>query len=179
MVTSENLIFELRNRNTEALDYVLENYSNLIYSVAFRVLKNNELSEECLNTTLFKVWEKIDTYNESKDNFEKWIFAVAKFSAIDILRKEVRHSSSCEIQDKDFDSSENIEKTFEVREELVEVMKVIEAFGEPDNEIFIKRFMMNFKVKDIAQSLNMTEKAVSLRILRGRKKIKKLLGGNM
>lgn len=177
MVTSENLIVELRNRNTEALDYLLEKYSNLIYSVAFRVLKNNELSEECLNTTLFKVWEKIDSYNDSEENFERWIFSVAKFSAIDILRKEVRHSNSCEIQGRDFDSSENIEKTFEIREELVEVIKVIETFGEPDNDIFIKRFMMNFKVKDIAQSLNMSEKAVSLRILRGRKKIQKLLGG--
>ncbi|MGL5087391.1 MAG: sigma-70 family RNA polymerase sigma factor, partial [Clostridium sp.] len=140
------------------------------------VLNNKELSEECLNTVLLKIWEKAVTYDEGRENFEGWVFSIAKFCAIDILRKEVRHYNSCEIGDRDFDANENIENKIEMKEELQRVVSVIESLGEPDNEIFVKRFMMNFRVKDIADSLNMSEKAVSLRILRGRKKLKDLLG---
>ncbi|MGL5086829.1 MAG: sigma factor, partial [Clostridium sp.] len=86
MITSENFIAELKYKNTEALDYVLDKYSNLIYRVAFKVLNNKELSEECLNTVLLKIWEKAVTYDEGRENFEGWIFSIAKFCAIDILR---------------------------------------------------------------------------------------------
>lgn len=176
MVTSKNFISELKNNNTEALDYVLDKYSNLIYRVAFKVLNNKELSEECLNTVLLKIWEKALTYDEGRENFEGWVFSISKFCAIDILRKEARHYNSCEIGDRDFDSNDNMENKIVIKEDLARVMKVIEYLGEPDNEIFVKRFMMNFRVKDIAEILNMSEKAVSLRILRGRKKLKELLG---
>lgn len=176
MINKENFIQELKQGNMDALDYVLDNYSNLIYRVAFKVLNNKELSEECLNTVLLKIWEKANTYDEKESKFESWIFSIAKFCAIDLLRKEVRHFNTCEIGDRDFDSQDNIESTVEVKDDLNRVLKGIEDLGDPDREIFIKRFMMNLKVKDIALALGMTEKAVSLRILRGRKKLKTMLG---
>ncbi|MGL5353462.1 MAG: sigma-70 family RNA polymerase sigma factor [Clostridium sp.] len=175
MVTSENFVSELKQKNTEALDYVLDKYSNLIYKVAFKVLNNKELSEECLNTVLLKIWGNAETYNEEGDRFESWVFSIAKFSAIDILRKEVRHFNSFEIDEAAVDKNQSVEEKVEANDGLARTIAVIESLGEPDNEIFIKRFVMEIKVKDIAKALNMTEKAVSLRILRGRKKLKKLM----
>ncbi|MGL5087398.1 MAG: sigma-70 family RNA polymerase sigma factor [Clostridium sp.] len=178
MVTSENFVSELKRKNTEALDYILDNYSNLIYKVAFKVLNNKELSEECLNTVLLKIWGNAETYNEKGDRFESWIFSISKFTAIDILRKEVRHFNSFEIDEAEADKNQSVEEKVEEKDDLARTIAVIESLGEPDNEIFIKRFIMDIKVKDIATALNMSEKAVSLRILRGKKKLKKLMEVN-
>lgn len=57
------------------------------------------------------------------------------------------------------------------RDELETIKKEINNFKELDKKIFIQRFFLNKSIKDIAKDFNMTPKAVSLRILRGRKKL--------
>ncbi|MEG0295621.1 MAG: sigma-70 family RNA polymerase sigma factor [Clostridium sp.] len=175
MVNKENFIEKLQQRDMQALEYVFDKYSDLIYRVGFKVTNNKELSEECLNTVLMKIWEKIDSYVGNEDGFEAWIFSIAKFCAIDILRKEVRHFKAGDIDDRDEVATSSIEEQVEIKDDLKRVMYEIEKLGDLDKEIFIRRFMLNHRVKDIALHFEMTEKAVSLRILRSRKKLKKVL----
>lgn len=177
IINNDNFISKLKDKDMQALEYVLDNYSDLIYRVAFKVLNNKELSEECLNTVLLKIWDKINTYTGNTEGFTPWIFSIAKFCAIDILRKEARHFKASETTDRDESVAIGIEEEVEIKDQLKLVMSEIENLGPPDNEIFIRRFLLNHKVKDIAKEFGMTEKAVSLRILRNRKKLKTILEG--
>lgn len=164
-------IDELKKRNPKALEYVLDTFGNLIYKLAYMQLNSKELSEECVNDVLLKVWENIDGYDYDKSKFKNWLAAVTKYSAIDILRKEKRHFENTELTEESKNTSSSIEDEIITRGELELIKETICSFKEPDKTIFIQRFFLNKNVKDIATTLSMTPKAVSLRILRGREKL--------
>lgn len=72
----------------EALNSLIEVYGNLIYRASYKILNNKELSEECLNLTLLKIWEYINKFKGDEHLFKNWIFTVSKRTAIDIQIKE-------------------------------------------------------------------------------------------
>lgn len=66
-----DLINKLRQRNEYALIDLIDMYGDFIYRVSNNVLNNNELSEECLNTVLMKIWEGISFYDKDIGLFKK------------------------------------------------------------------------------------------------------------
>lgn len=62
----ENFLKNLRKHNHRALDYVFEAYGNLIFKVAYSVLNNRDISEECVNDDSNNTMANF----EFKDNFD-------------------------------------------------------------------------------------------------------------
>jgi RNA polymerase sigma factor (sigma-70 family) len=55
---------------------------------------------------------------------------------------------------------------------------LIKELNEEDKKIFIKRYLDEYSVQEIALEFGMTRDTVYSRLSRGRKKLKKMLGGN-
>ena len=103
MIDSENFISYLKKRDVTALDYVIDIYSKKIFGVAYRILNNSELSEECLNDVLLKIWDNIKYFNRENEKFYE------NSKNIDILN---RHVSSLESAIASIDSKKReVEKT--------------------------------------------------------------------
>lgn len=98
MINKGNFLKQLKKKNEKALDYVIDSYSDVIFKVAYGVLNNRQLSEECVNDVLLKIWDNIHHFNKDEDKFYPWILAITKYTAIDILRKELRHSNTLDIK---------------------------------------------------------------------------------
>ena len=99
-INKENYIKALREKNIEALDFIMDTYSNLIFKVAYKVLNRRELSEECINDVFLKVWNNIDRFNKEDDKFKNWICTITKYTAIDMLRMEKKHSNNLSIEEE-------------------------------------------------------------------------------
>lgn len=176
MITEENLIKGLKKGNTEALSYFANSYSNLIYKIAFSVLNNKELSEEALNDALFKCFKNISSFKGDKNNFTKWVKVTAKYTAIDILRKEIKHGNKVSLEDF-IKTQENITTDKNESQLMVdELLKEIDLMDRKSREIFLRRYLRGEKIKDIALSMNLKETNVSNRILRGKQKLKSIFG---
>lgn len=175
MINNDNFIDELKNNNEDVLNFLVDTYGNLIYRIAYNELNSVELSEECLNEVLLKVWQKRAEYTYEKAKFKNWLCAIAKYTAIDILRKEKRHFSIQADETLEASSHENeLEDAVLTHSELESIKKQIMNFNEIDKSIFIKRFFLNHSLKEIGEALNLTDKAVNLRILKARKKLLKM-----
>ncbi|MGL4451192.1 MAG: sigma-70 family RNA polymerase sigma factor [Sarcina sp.] len=161
----KNYIEAMKEGDLESLSCVIDLYSNLAFKVSYKVLRNRELSNECVNETFFKVWSNVKKFNKDEKSFKNWICTIAKYTAIDILRKEKKHDENIYIEDilTDIsDKQENIETSLDLKE-------AIEELEELDRTIFIRKFYNEEKIRDIAQDLDMSENAVYLRIMRGKK----------
>lgn len=88
MINNENFIYELKMRNEDALNFIIDYYGNLLFQISYKYLKSSELSKECINDVLLKIWDSIEQYNPEKSNFSNWISSITKYTAIDILKKE-------------------------------------------------------------------------------------------
>lgn len=171
MIDSENFIAYLKKRDINALDYVIDTYSNKIFSVAYGVLNNSELSEECLNDVLLKIWDNAKYFNREREKFYSWIIAITKNTAIDILRKEIKHSNKLNIEDVIISEEDSFDKKLDDKEKLKDVTEEIKNMNDTDREIFWRKFYLNQTSKIISEKMGLTDKLINLRIFRGRKKL--------
>lgn len=123
-ISEDNFIKELKNKNPKALDYLVDNYSNLIFKVIISILGSHKREEamECLNDVLLKVWEKIHYHDENKSKFSSWLIAISKYSAIDYKRKLYKIDNECNIDELMIADESTIEEQIlnsEGKEELL------------------------------------------------------------
>ncbi|MGL4449811.1 MAG: sigma-70 family RNA polymerase sigma factor [Sarcina sp.] len=169
-------IKKLKKKDLKALDYLVENYSNVIFKYCNSVLNNRELSKECVNDVIFKVWNNIDSFDRKDDKFIVWVLALSRYTAIDMLRKESKHYNASDISEMAIASNGTVETEIIDDENIREVKKEIDNMSEVDREIFLRKFFEDESSADIGLKLGVTEKFVNLRIFRGRKKLKEKLG---
>ncbi|MGL4654690.1 MAG: sigma-70 family RNA polymerase sigma factor [Sarcina sp.] len=161
----KNYIDAMKEGDLDSLNHVIDLYSNLAFKVSYKVLQNRELSNECVNETFFKVWSNVKKFNRDEKSFKNWICTIAKYTAIDILRKEKKHDENIYIEDILIDISD---KEDDIETSIV-LKEAIQELDELDRTIFIRRFYNEEKICDIARDLSMTDNAVYLRIMRGKK----------
>lgn len=170
-MVEKNLINLLKSGDTEALEYLIDSYCNLIFKVCYTILNDRELSKECVNDVLLKIWDNIEGFYGEEKQFKNWICTISKYTAIDRLRREEKKNNYIELKEN-LISNSNIEEAFQYREELESVIKNIEEFSLKDKEIFYRRFILGETLGEISDKLKLTEKYIGQRISRCRKLLK-------
>ncbi|CAG5069646.1 ECF RNA polymerase sigma factor SigK [Dyadobacter sp. CECT 9623] len=84
------LVHLLKSNNREAFEFLYDNYSPSLYGVILKVVKSEETAADVLQDTFLKIWKNIDTYHSEKGTLFTWILNVARNTAIDKLRVEVK-----------------------------------------------------------------------------------------
>ncbi|CDI49929.1 sigma-70 family RNA polymerase sigma factor [Clostridium tetani] len=176
-INEQNFIKEIRKRNTRALDYIVDNYSNLVFKIVGGVLNSSfyfQHVEECANDVFWSVWNNIESFDEEKGEFKHWIAAISKYKAIDYKRKLFKESTVEDIDDYynlcDEISTENIVVS---KENKKEVLNAINNMKDEDREIFIRRYFLYEGVENIAKIFGVNRNSIDKRLSRGRKVLKK------
>ncbi len=168
----------LRKQDMLALHTVIDRYGELIYRVVHSVLDtahSKVLVDECVDDILLIVWYNISSYDENRGKFRNWLISVAKFKAIDYKRKSNKAYQLQEFHQEIYEEGEDVNLTTEERNHNFYVL--IKELNEKDKEIFIKRYLDEYSVQEIALEFGMTRDTVYSRLSRGRRKLKKRLGG--
>ncbi|UNC91182.1 sigma-70 family RNA polymerase sigma factor [Candidatus Contubernalis alkaliaceticus] len=174
-ITAENVIIQLQKKNPQALEYLLDNYNKNIYSLTYRILKDvgcNEDIEECVSDVFVTAWENSHKYNPKKGTIKTWLFIVAKYKALDYRRKIYKEKNLNKQEEIELVSEEQVENKVIFKEEIKQIMTVIDNLGETDRQIFYRRYFFYEEIEDISVCLSLTRKAVDNRLWRIRKLLK-------
>lgn len=68
-----------------------------LFAVCLRILKSQQLAEDCLHDSFIKVWKKAHTYNADKSDAITWLSRIVRNQAIDTLRRSERLSYTDEV----------------------------------------------------------------------------------
>lgn len=77
-----------------AFQQLFAHFSPLIKAFANKqagASRGENFSEEIVQETMIKVWQKAASFNVEKANASTWIFTIARNTRIDLLRKNARH----------------------------------------------------------------------------------------
>lgn len=85
--TDDQLITEYRQGDETAFKELVERYIHGIYAFTFRLTGREAEANDIAQETFVKVWKKLPAYKLS-GTFKSWIFAIARNTAIDHLRKK-------------------------------------------------------------------------------------------
>ncbi|MGL5149917.1 MAG: sigma-70 family RNA polymerase sigma factor [Clostridium sp.] len=176
IIDDTNYIHQLKKSNTDALDYVIKNYGNLIFRVCYKYLNNRELSEECLNDVIFKIWVNANNFSHSDEKFKSWICSIAKFTAIDMIRKESKiNSISIDDNETVINDVSGGNDTLDLvisKENYSDFLLKLSFLREIDRQIIIQRFYLQKSLKEIGLLYNLDPKTVFTKISRAREKLK-------
>lgn len=165
-MNEKKIIKGIRNKDEKALRVFIDTYGPVMKASIYKVLTFNEnIRMEVLNDSVLAVWDNIDSFDERRSSFKNWCAGVARFKAIDALRKEIRHKSV------DLDEISNyLESENEIDiDESAEILKVLD---EKDREIFRKLFIEGYSYDDLAKVYDISKAGLYNRVARGKKKIK-------
>lgn len=88
------LFIEIKGNNRVAFERLYSNYHQLVYGIAFSIVKNKQDAEDLVQTVFAKIYtmekSKLPTKNEAS-----WLYSITKNETINFLKKS-RHNISLE-----------------------------------------------------------------------------------
>lgn len=85
--TDEALLESVRTKDQKAMAELFDRYGRMVYSVAFRVLKDAGNAEDVMQDVFFQLWENPRGFLSGRGSLSGWLMVVARNRAIDALRK--------------------------------------------------------------------------------------------
>lgn len=171
----ENILELFFARSEEAISCIAEKYGSLCEKIAYNILLNREDAEECVNTGYHKVWNAIPPQRPS--SLCGYLCAVVRNTALSVYDK-VRHRN-CELLYDELDelipSASSLEEQLDSELTAEHINEFLASANKRAREIFTARYYFNFSIREIAQSLDMSETAVKSRLSRTRAELKKFL----
>lgn len=141
-IGAKNYIKQLRLHNEKALAYVIDEYGGLLMSVIRKHLFYlPERQEECFDDVLLKIWQNIDSFDETKNTFKNWAAAVAKYQAIDYLRSYQREVQTVNIEETVIVHEDKTLAQIVDKEISQEVEQMLSCLKPKDRELFYKLYV--------------------------------------
>ena len=173
-MTEKQMLAGLRAGDECALDAAMQAYARLLWSIVRAVLHNvgtAEDMEECVADAFIQLWQKSAFVSEQRGGVKAWLCAAAKSRAIDRYRGAARKNEVALDERLSACGEAICDRTLDAVLQR-ELLAGIDALGEPDREIILRRFYYRQKPKEIALALGMPLRQVENRIFRAKERLK-------
>lgn len=171
------LLYQFDDLNSEAQQLVYRSFYTFVYRDIYYLVKDHPITEDLIQESFFKVISAVKKHEVLK--ILPWIRQIVRNLTLDYLKKVYKERNVTSINDVNIIESKlgsgieslSVDKEIEnkVRDELLH-----EAIAElkPDYRLLITLFYINeLSGKEIAAILDLSEQAVSQKLLRARKKL--------
>src|SRR5688572_2118971 len=167
---TERLTRRLVKGEEEAFREFYDLYSHRLIGYLFVVCRGNEeQARELLQVAMIKVARYVRVFGE-EEIFWKWLTAVARSCWVDERRKRGRYLAALERlwnwRAVDREEDQEIE---------ARMTRSLELLGEEDRVLLTQKYVEGLSVREIAESLGSSEKAVESRLTRARGRMKEIL----
>lgn len=178
-INNDNYIEQLRAKNEHALEYVVERYGGLLYSILRKKLYLiPDMVDECFDDVLLKVWDHADDFDETRCEFKTWLAAIARYRAIDYLRKTKREEmnmASESLSEMVIEPGADDKRLRDIEDAIDgEAEKMLAYLSPKDQEIFRRIYLEGESVDDVSKDLNLPKSQVYNHTSRGKRKLQKL-----
>lgn len=162
MVTNiKNLVKRLKSNDVNAFDELYRRYSNRIFQFASKFLPYKEDSEEILQIVFIALWNNRNKINEEQ-NFESYLFSIARQSIYKALRKAVYRQAYFEFLRHNSDENTFVTEEIVLYNELDTLFnKYIENLPPKRREIFILFREEGLSYREISERLSITVSTVN------------------
>lgn len=173
----DNQILEFLKKKQPTILYELtKKYGGIVKTITSRILGNNNPQdiEECIADTFIKLWDNSENIDINKGSLKSYIVSIARNTAINRYHK-IFKENLIPLDETIVSQDGNVEDEISIQYDMRTLKELVLQMGEPDREIFIRKYILFEKVKEISKHLSIDEKSVENRLYRSRLKLKKAL----
>lgn len=159
-----------------AYSYLVNRYSDMVYSIAVKLLKNESNAEDLSQDVFVSAYQSLTSY-KGNAKFSTWLYRITYNKAISELRKKnyvlatdnevfLEKQGGIDTSNHYYSQEENVERC---------LGKAITQLTENDQIIITLYYYKDQSVEDISTILGISSANVKIKLFRIRKKLKELL----
>lgn len=178
--TEIDLLQRAKSGDFEAFQELIARLQPRVYGLTFRILQQAQDAEDATQQTFLSLIEHIADFRE-ESSVATWVLRIATNNALKILRKQrtVKMVSMTDMSPNDSYSdmphpefiapwSKTAEEIVQQAEVQAELEKALLELDDKYRLVFVLRDVEGFSVRETAETLELTESTVKVRLLRAR-----------
>jgi RNA polymerase sigma factor (sigma-70 family) len=150
---------------------IYERYADKVYRKCYSFTYNQEKAEDFTHDIFLKLILKIGTFKENA-KFSTWLYSITYNFCMDQIRvgKKLNEVPIAENFDPEIpDDDDEI-----ISMQSSGLKKSMENIPSDEKALLLMKYQDDFSIKEIAETLNISESAVKMRLLRSKEKLRKL-----
>lgn len=167
----------LKKNDVSAFQFLVDRYKHMVFTLAMKMLKNNEEAEEVAQDVFLKVYQALDNF-KGDSKFSTWIYKIAYYRSLDYIKKQKRHLLTSSIDDEVEYHLPSVESTlaqFEGEERKKTIRKAISNLPENDALVITLHYLEEMSLKEISDIMDLSVNTLKVRLFRSRKRLAALL----
>lgn len=185
-MTDKEIIEGIAENNRLAFKYLVDTYSNMVYSTCYSFLHNADDADDISQEVFTEVYLSVDKFRGDA-KVSTWLYRIAVNKSLNYLRKNKRKkmlrsieaffTSDSESEATEIEDSEtaNAENRLEQKETGKIIRKAINELAENQRIAFTLLKYQDMSYKEIAEIMNMSLSSIESLIFRARKSLQKKL----
>jgi len=141
-------IFDKFKSENKEFDKLYEQYGNLVYKIAFSIIKNREQSEDIKQIVFLKIW-RIEKDKLPSKNEASWLYSITKNETLNYIKKQ---KNTISLDDVYYITVEDKELNKIIDRDSYN--KILYKLNPKEQEIVSLKILANLSFQEIAQILN-------------------------
>ncbi|MGB4958017.1 MAG: sigma-70 family RNA polymerase sigma factor [Saprospiraceae bacterium] len=161
-------------QNVNYFNLIFDRYTDKVYAKCISMLQDSSLAEDANQEIFVKILLNLSKF-KGNSKFSTWLYSVTYNYCIDVIRKNKRNItvSVADYHTNDVKDDEGMDA--EILETNVYRLKnVLSKMNDDDKVILMMKYQDDLSIKEICESINKTESAVKMKILRAKQRFLKI-----
>ncbi|SEF88080.1 RNA polymerase sigma-70 factor, ECF subfamily [Butyrivibrio sp. Su6] len=141
-------------------EQIYTDYKDKVFAYIRNHVNSPEDAEDLCADVFVKVYDKLDTFDESKARISTWIYSITSNTVIDFYRTNHIHS---EIPEDLSDTKSSIEEEVLTQESLSELATALLRLTEEQRDIIVLRYYKGLTLQEVSQKMNLSYGITKLR----------------
>ncbi len=155
-----------------AFDQLIGRYKNRVYTLCYRMVGDASDAEDLLQEIFMRVFVSLPSFEE-RAAFSTWLYRVAHNHCINFLGKNRQDRS----RDDRFAREGGQDPASPSTETSVALGQALLHLDREQRSLLIMKYVMDLEIREIAESLSISQSAVKMRLLRAREELRVLYVG--
>lgn len=171
------LINQIVKGDTSAFTVLIDNYKDLVFTLALRMLKNREEAEEVAQDTFIKAYKSLAKF-KGDSKFSTWIYRVAYNTCLDRIKKNKKHLNDVpidEFTERELKTIDNALQQLMTAEKNETIKKCIAQLPSDDAFLLTLYYFDDLSLEEISKVVDLTPNNIKVKLFRCRKKLAGIL----
>ena len=166
-------------RDEKAIEELSNKYGRLVHQLANNILHNASDTEECVSDTYLGVWNSIPP--NKPESLISYVCRLAKNISIKRYHYNTaeKRNSNYEVALEELEgvlvSTKDVESEIEASQLTADLEHFLDSLKQVDRVVFLQRYYFSASYAEISAQTGLTEKNVSVKLVRIREKLRKYL----
>lgn len=169
----QHYIAKVLNGDPQAYTFLVNKYKDMVFTLAVRMLRNNEEAEEVAQDAFVKAYAKLNKF-KGDSKFSTWLYKVVYNTSLDKLKKLKKDALVVPIEnvtERSLHTIDNALEQMQNKERTVAIQQCIALLSADERALLTLFYFDEMSLKEIAEVTATSVNNLKVKLFRSRKKL--------